>query len=161
MKKILLIATMACVIGMMTACFFFHTPPTPPKIDPNDTFVINVPEKNPEFPGGTDSLDAYLDRHVRYPQKALENGIEGKVYVQFIVEKDGSISDAKVLRDIVYGSDEADSLASELGCGAEVIRVLNLNTMPKWEPAVIHGYIRRCYYTIAFEFTQGKNYPTE
>lgn len=80
--------------------------------------LINYVEKQPEFPGGTDSMFAFIQRNIRYPEEAKRSGIEGRVFVTFVVEKDGQVSDAKILRDIGGG------------CGEEAIRVVNI--MPKW-----------------------------
>lgn len=82
--------------------------------------LINYVEKQPEFPGGTDSMFAFIQRNIRYPEEAKKSGIEGRVFVTFVVEKDGQVSDAKILRDIGGG------------CGEEAIRVVNI--MPKWLP---------------------------
>lgn len=82
--------------------------------------LINYVEKQPEFPGGTDSMFAFIQRNIRYPEEAKMSGIEGRVFVTFVVEKDGQVSDAKILRDIGGG------------CGEEAIRVVNI--MPKWLP---------------------------
>lgn len=82
--------------------------------------LINYVEKQPEFPGGTDSMFAFIQRNIRYPEEAKRSGIEGRVFVTFVVEKDGQVSDAKILRDIGGG------------CGEEAIRVVNI--MPKWLP---------------------------
>jgi TonB family protein len=77
-------------------------------------------DEEPSFPGGTDSLYAFLARNIKYPTDAKEKGIEGRVYVSFIVETDGTFSNVKILRDIGGG------------CGEEVLRVLM--KMPKWTP---------------------------
>ena len=150
MKKLFLLGAMVCALGI-TGCIYTNDNP---RCDPNDTNVFYIVEREPEFPGGIDSMFAFLNRNIRYPQAAIEKNIEGKVYVQFVVEQDGSITNAHILRDIVYGSKEADELAAELGCGAEVIRVVN--TMPKWKPAVQHGWIVRSNYTLPVGFYSGQ-----
>ena len=78
------------------------------------------PEIDPEFPGGIDSLYAYLCRNVSYPAEARDSNITGKVYVTFVVERDGSISNPKILRDIGGG------------CGAAVVEAVK--NMPRWKP---------------------------
>lgn len=85
-----------------------------------DAIFIFV-EDQAEFPGGQDSLMKFLAANIKYSQAAKEKGTRGKVVITFIVEKDGSLSNIKVLRDIGDG------------CGEEAIRVVNL--MPKWKPA--------------------------
>ena len=76
-----------------------------------------------------------------------------------MVEKDGSLTNVRVLRDIVYGSEEADSLAAELGCGAEVIRVIKM--MPRWKPAVNNGKVVRVEFSlpVKFSLTEGITNP--
>ena len=97
----------------------------------------------PQFPGGEDSLYNFIYSNLRYPQEAIDNGIEGRVFITFVIEKDGSITNIKILRDIGYG------------CGEEAVRVLKM--MPKWIPGKDHlGNIRRTQYNmpINFEFKQ-------
>ena len=79
----------------------------------------------PEFPGGPDALMTYLARNVRYPKAAQANGIQGKVVVSFIVQKDGSLTDVKVARSVNPLLD------------AEAVRVVK--AMPKWEPGIQDG----------------------
>ncbi|MFQ3576773.1 MAG: TonB family protein, partial [Cytophagales bacterium] len=79
-------------------------------------------EEKPEFPGGYQSFFA---KNIKYPQQAAKMGIEGKVFLQFVVEKDGSITEPKILKDPGYG------------LGEEALRVLM--TMPKWSPAKMNG----------------------
>ena len=87
--------------------------------------IFTVVEKDPEFPGGTEALYKYLAENIKYPQLARDNGITGKVYITFVVERDGSIANPKILRDIGGG------------CGAEAIRVVK--AMPKWTPGKQRG----------------------
>ena len=120
MNKILLICVMLCTLGLNTAC---QTPIR--NTEPDDSAVWGTTEDGdelflfvehePEFPGGMDSLYSFLNKNIHYPQKAIEGKFEGKVYAHFIVEKDGSITNAQIVRDIVYGNEEADSIAAELG----------------------------------------------
>ena len=84
-----------------------------------------VQEKMPEFPGGPDALMTYLARNVRYPKAAQDSGIQGKVVVSFIVQKDGSLTDVKVARSVNPLLD------------AEAVRVVK--AMPKWEPGIQDG----------------------
>ncbi len=88
--------------------------------DEAETQIFTVVENDPEFPGGMEALYKYLAQNIKYPQLARDNGITGKVYVTFVVERDGSIANPKVLRDIGGG------------CGQEAIRVVK--SMPKWTP---------------------------
>ena len=100
--------------------------------------IYDVAEVLPEFPGGTSALMQWLRNNMHYPQAALEAGIQGRVYVRFIVEKDGSITNAEVLRTI-------DPLLN-----AEALRLVN--AMPKWSPAKVDGKPVRFRYTIPISF---------
>ena len=102
-------------------------------------------ESDPEFPGGIDALYKFIQDNMHYPQLALENGIEGRVYVTFVVEEDGSISNVRVLRDIGGG------------CGAEAVRVVNM--MPSWTPANQRGKTVRCQYNLPVNFTLPADRP--
>ncbi|WPR72626.1 energy transducer TonB [Flavobacterium sp. NG2] len=88
-------------------------------------------EVKPEFPGGMDKFYSYVGKNYRAPE---EEGLKGKVYVTFVVEKDGSLTDIKVLRDIGYGT------------GKEAIRVLS--KCPKWNPGVQNGKPVRVLYSL-------------
>ena len=87
---------------------------------PMDDDVFLVPDVMPEFPGGEDSLFAFLSRNIKYPAEAKKADIRGRVFVTFVVEKDGRITGERILRDIGGG------------CGEEVLRVIR--AMPKWKP---------------------------
>lgn len=107
--------------------------------DTLDTPAFEVVENMPEFPdGGMAGLMQYLAENIRYPKKAQQEGTQGRVTVQFIVEKDGSISHTSILR----------SVHPELD--AEAMRVIN--TMPKWKPGTQRGEVVRVKYTIPVMF---------
>ena len=89
-------------------------------MDADTDQVFQVVEVDPEFPGGIEALIKYLSENIKYPEQAKKDKIQGKVYISFVVEKDGSVADAKVLRGIGGGCDE------------EALRVVN--AMPKWTP---------------------------
>ena len=95
-------------------------------------------ENDPEFPGGVEAMYKYLAQNIKYPQLARENNITGKVYVEFVVEKDGSVSNVKVLRDIGGG------------CGQEAVRVVK--SMPKWSPGKQRGKAVRVQYRLPVNF---------
>lgn len=104
----------------------------------NDNTVYDVVEVNPRFPGGETALRSFLSTHIIYPKVCQEQGIQGRVYVQFVVRKDGNISDVKVLRSPdPYLSKEAE-------------RVVNL--MPKWEPGKQKGKAVSVKYTLPINF---------
>ncbi len=96
-----------------------------------------VVEQEPEFPGGMDSLYAWIARNLSYPEQALD--ITGKVFVTFVVEKDGSITNPKILRDIGGG------------CGAEAIRVVK--NMPRWNPGKQRGKPVRVQFNLPINFS--------
>ena len=95
-------------------------------------------EVMPEYPGGTTAMFEFIQKNVKYPESAKDKGLEGKVYVQFVVEKDGSLSSFNILRGV---SDDMD---------AEAIRVLKL--MPKWKSGMKDGKPVRVQYVMPFNF---------
>jgi protein TonB len=106
--------------------------------DEDEVKIFTVVENDPEFPGGMDALYKYLAENIKYPQLARDNGITGKVYVTFVVERDGSIANPKILRDIGGG------------CGAEAIRVVK--AMPKWTPGKQRGKAVRVQFNLPVNF---------
>ncbi|MBN8589235.1 MAG: TonB family protein [Rhodothermia bacterium] len=129
-------------------------PPPPPMRDKNGskaTNGVNGPdnkpdakgiwtfvEKFPEFPGGLDSMNEYLTANVTYPESARKEGIEGPVFVQFVVGEDGQILDAMVVQGIGGGCDE------------EALRVVN--AMPRWRPGSHQGMPVKVRYTVQMRF---------
>ena len=100
--------------------------------------VLKVVEEMPVFPGGAGKMKEYIAKNIVYPTYAIENGIQGRVFVTFVVERDGSISNVKAMRGIGFGCDE------------EAIRVIQ--SMPKWIPGRQRGETVRCSYTIPIVF---------
>ena len=107
-------------------------------LDANTDEVFKVVEVDPEFPGGEEALYKYLAENIKYPEKAKNNKVEGRVYITFVIEKDGTVSDAKVLRSV---NEELD---------AEALRVIN--AMPKWKPGTQRGVPVRVQYNIPITF---------
>lgn len=107
-------------------------------LDANTDEVFKVVEVNPEFPGGEEALYKYLAENIKYPVMAKNNKVEGRVYITFVIEKDGTVSDAKVLRSV---NEELD---------AEALRVIN--AMPKWKPGMQRGVPVRVQYNIPISF---------
>ncbi len=103
-----------------------------------ETFVIV--EQMPEFPGGQAALMKYLSSNIKYPDECRKMGIEGKVYVKFVVDKTGSITDTKLLRGVPDGK-----LLEN-----EAIRVIK--TMPKWNPGNQSGKPVSVYFTLPISF---------
>lgn len=95
-------------------------------------------EENPEFPGGPAKLLEYIQKNLEYPEAARENEIQGRVFVGFIVEEDGSVSNVKILRGIGYGCDE------------EAIRLAD--SLPKFKPGKQRGKPIRVQYTLPIVF---------
>lgn len=95
-------------------------------------------EENPEFPGGTAKLLEYVKKNLKYPMMARESDIQGRVFVGFVVEKDGSISNVQVIRGIGGGCDE------------EAVRVVQ--SMPKFKPGKQRGNPVRVQYTLPVVF---------
>ena len=107
----------------------------------SDNQVFTAVEIQPEYPGGEAALGKFLQKNIRYPSIAKENNIQGKVYIQFVVERDGSLTDIKVLRE--PGS----------GTGDEALRVLKMST--HWKAGIQNGKPVRVQYTIPVNFTLG------
>ena len=108
------------------------------KVHDDENTPFKIVEEEAEFPGGYGKLIEYLAKSIQYPQQALETGTKGGVMLTFVVEKDGSITDIKVLRDI--GS----------GCGEEAKRVVK--EMPKWQPAKQRGKAVRQQFVLPVSF---------
>ena len=101
--------------------------------------IFTVVEKMPEFPGGRDSLISYLSENVKYPAIAQENGIQGRVTCQFIIETDGSITDVEVVRS---GGDPS--------LDKEAVRVIK--AMPNFIPGKHKGKPVRVRFTMPINF---------
>ena len=101
--------------------------------------VFVIVDQNPEYPGGDEARLNFLREHLKYPQEAKNKGIQGMVYVNFIVEKDGSISNVKIAKSL------------DKSCDEECIRVIKL--MPKWIPGKQKGKAVRVTYNMPIKFT--------
>lgn len=112
-------------------------PPPPPPVTPQAPVIEEVPV-SAEFPGGIEAMQAYLLQNVRFPDAAKGQNVNGRVFVHFVVGKDGAIEDAKVVRSL-----QAD-------CDAEALRVIR--EMPKWKPAMQLGEPVPAQYTMAIQF---------
>lgn len=110
--------------------------PEPPKQEENKVF--DVVEQMPSFPGGNSALMQYLSSNVRYPVVAQENGVQGRVVVSFVVEKDGSITDVNVVRGVDPSLDKE---------AARVVR-----SMPNWIPGKQNGSAVRVKYNVPVSF---------
>lgn len=99
---------------------------------------IRNPEEMPQFPGGEIGLSEFIKNRIVYPERALENGIMGKVYVDFIISKSGKVTDARISRGVDPDLDK------------EALRVVN--TMPLWRPARNNGELVDVSYTVPVDF---------
>ena len=106
--------------------------------EPEEQTIFEVVENMPDFPGGQAALMQYLAKNIKYPTIAQENGTQGRVIVQFVVNRDGSIVDAKVVRSVDPYLDK------------EALRVIN--TMPKWKPGMQRGKPVRVKFTVPVMF---------
>lgn len=95
-------------------------------------------EEMPEFPGGMDSLNAYLAREIQYPPVAKKNGIMGTVLIEFVVEKDGRVTNGKVKVPLFPD------------CDVEALR--GVMSMPNWKPGRNMGKPVRCFFQIPITF---------
>ena len=100
--------------------------------------VFFIVEDMPEFPGGDIALRKYIANSIKYPEISIENGIQGKVYVSFVVTKDGTIANAKIARGVDPSIDK------------EALRVVN--TLPKWKPGYQRGEPVNVSYTVPINF---------
>ena len=100
--------------------------------------IFQVVEEMPEFPGGMGECMKWLGKNIKYPTISQENGVQGRVIVQFVVNRDGTIVDAKVVRGVDPYLDK------------EALRVVN--QMPKWSPGKQRGKAVRCQFTLPVQF---------
>ncbi|MBO6026108.1 MAG: energy transducer TonB [Bacteroidales bacterium] len=100
--------------------------------------IFTIVEEMPDFPGGLAKLTDYLGKNIKYPQMARESGIQGRVFVNFVIEPDGSVSNVNVMRSLGGGCDE------------EAIRVVK--SMPKWKPGKQRGKAVRVSYILPVNF---------
>ena len=114
-------------------------PPEQPVADPDAGKIFTYVEEQPTFPGGEASMYEFLQKNIKYPPLARENGITGRVFLTFIVGPDGDIRDVKVLRGIGAGCDE------------EAVRVVK--NMPKWKPGKQNGRSVNVQFNMPINFT--------
>ncbi|SEM90664.1 outer membrane transport energization protein TonB [Chitinophaga rupis] len=112
-----------------------EAPPPPPKEE-----IFTFVEQPPTFPGGEEALAKYLSKNIRYPRVAQENGISGTVFVQFVVDSEGTIKDVKTVGAAKGG-----------GLEDEAVRVVK--TMPKWKPGKQNGRQVSVQFNLPIRFT--------
>ena len=110
----------------------------PEPVKEEETKVFDVVEQMPSFPGGPSALMQYLNSNIKYPVVAEENGVQGRVVCTFVVEKDGSITDVRVVKSVDPSLDK------------EAMRVVK--SMPKWIPGKQNGSAVRVKYTVPVTF---------
>ncbi len=104
----------------------------------NSDVVFTVVENEAEFPGGLEAMNRFLAENIKYPTLAKQKNIEGKVIISFIVEKNGTLTDIRTIKDIGEG------------CGDEGVRIVKL--MPKWKPAKQKGQPVRQQFLLPISF---------
>lgn len=104
--------------------------------------VFQAVKDTPKFIGGKKKMYEFINSNIRHPREAAEKGVSGLVYVRFVVEKNGDITNPKLLKGV--GS----------GCDEEAIRVIAM--MPKWQPGAHNGKVVRCYHTLPVAFQKIK-----
>ncbi|MDT3405425.1 energy transducer TonB [Mucilaginibacter terrae] len=120
------------------SCASLSQAQTKPAADAN--MVYSVAQKMPVFPGGEKAFGQYLNKNLRYPKKAKDKKIQGKVFVSMIIEKDGSVKNVQVARG-----------TSSPELNAEAVRVLAVS--PKWTPGQQNGKVVRVYQMVPIEFS--------
>ena len=117
---------------------FVPPPPPKPKVEEVTEEIFVVVEEQPEFPGGNTAMMKFLSDNIKYPVIAQENGIQGRVITNFVVERDGSITDVQVVRGVDPSLDK------------EAIRVIQ--SMPKWKAGRQRGSAVRVRFTLPVVF---------
>ena len=107
--------------------------------DADSNKIYTVVSLQSEFPGWIGAMYNWINTNLKYPQKALDNQCQGKIIIQFIVERDGSLSNTKVIRDGV-------------GCDAAGETLRLIQNMPKWKPGMQDGEKVRVQYTLPVTF---------
>lgn len=107
-------------------------------VEENPNQIFAAVEVSPSFPGGEGAFAKYLNKNIRYPAVARENNVQGRVVLTFVVERDGSLTDIKVIRSLGSGTDD------------EAMRVLKAS--PKWKPGIQNGKPVRVQYSIPVSF---------
>jgi protein TonB len=113
-------------------------PPPPPPVE-EEIFDLAAVQEQPEFPGGMEEMYKYLGRLQKYPDMEADAGIQGKVYVEFVVEKDGRVTDVKLKKGVSDGLDK------------EAMRLVK--AMPPWNPGKMNGKSVKCRFVLPVKFT--------
>ena len=129
----------------------------------HDDPIFDIVEEPAQYPGGQAALMQYLAQNIRYPKISAEHGVQGRILVQFVIEKDGSLSNFKVVKDAKPVSNgiavnaqgttaEGNDIPQEAygALNIEALRVLR--GMPNWTPAKQRGQVVRLKYTLPVTF---------
>ena len=114
---------------------------------PSNDSIYQIVDEMPQYPGGEKAMMEYVAKNVKYPQEAKDKEIQGRVFVSFVIEKDGSVNEVKVLRSIGGGCDE------------EAVRVVS--SMPKWKPGIKDGKPVRVSYMMPLNFKLTEGQPAK
>ena len=136
MQKLFL--TVATLLFSLCVCMAQNEP-----MQTEDTTIFVVAEVAPEFPGGMSAIGSFLAKTMEYPLEARAQGITGLVFVSFIVEKDGAVSNVKVIKPLYPACDKA--------------AVQGIRMMPHWTPAFQQGKAVRFQYLIPVRFQMNKS----
>lgn len=104
----------------------------------DDDKIFTVVEQQPEYPGGMEAMSKFISKNLRYPSTARRMGVDGKVFVQFVVDKEGKISDVQVIKGV-----SAD-------CDKEAVRVVQM--MPAWKPGKQNGKAVKARFVLPIRF---------
>jgi TonB family protein len=135
------------ISALILTITLFVRPTSAQEKETDSRAVFNMVEEMPKFPGEEEGLKAFIMNKVRYPKEAQEKGIQGKVFVQFIIDTDGSVTDARIAKGV-------DPLLDQ-----EALRVVN--SMPKWKPGKQKGMFVKVSYTLPVNFALDGGKPTE
>lgn len=130
MKKITLI--------LLVSLIGYHSGQAQVTTKENELYSFVALKNPPKFPGGLPKFYKFLSDNLKYPAAARAKNIKGNVFASFVIEKDGSLGDIKILRGLGSGTDE------------EALRVLKL--CPKWHPSTLNGKLVRTQYNVPIKF---------
>lgn len=136
MKRQLMLTV--AIMLLACGCMAQNTKPANTNGKANSGQVFDVVEEMPQYPGGMEALMSYLGENMKYPADAEKNKIEGRVIISFVIDKEGNVKDAEVVRSVSPSID------------AEALRVVN--GMPQWIPGKQKGKPVNVKYTLPLSF---------
>ena len=116
----------------------------------NNDSIFQIVDEMPKFPGGEEGIIKFVATNVNYPEQAKDNSIEGRCFVGFIVEPDGSVSNVEIVRGVASAYEEEKPKALAQQCDEETMRVVK--SMPKWKPGMNEGKPVRVHYVLPISF---------